>query len=106
LFEVRSVRPKTRRLDGKIQFLGVVKKMIVSFTGGDERLFFLTQRRKWSFWPNTKQGFGCLAVYYFKLDINTHMGVNSHFCSNRAQFNWFLFNNFKVVCHHQYYRKC
>jgi len=40
-------------LDGKIQFRGVLKKMIVRFTGVNERLFFLTQRRKWSFRPNT-----------------------------------------------------
>jgi len=40
-------------LDGKIQFRGVLKKMIARFTGVNERLFFLTQRRKWSFRPNT-----------------------------------------------------
>jgi len=40
-------------LDGKIQFRGVLKKMIVRFTGVNEQLFFLTQRRKWSFRPNT-----------------------------------------------------
>jgi len=40
-------------LDGKIQFRGVLKKMIVRFTGVNERLFFLTQRRKWCFRPNT-----------------------------------------------------
>jgi len=49
-----SVCPKTRCLDGKIQFRSVLKKMIVRFTGVNERLFFLTQRRKWSFRPNTK----------------------------------------------------
>jgi len=51
---LHSVCPKTRCLDGKIQFRGVLKKMIVRFTGVNERLFFLTQRRKWSFRPNTK----------------------------------------------------
>jgi len=51
--ELLSVCPKTRCLDGKIQFRGVLKKMIVRFTGVNERLFFLTQRRKWSFRPNT-----------------------------------------------------
>ena len=35
-----SVCPKTRCLDGKIQFRGVLKKMIVRFTGVNERLFF------------------------------------------------------------------
>jgi len=47
-----GVCPKTRCLDGKIQFRGVLKKMIVGFTEVNERLFFLTQRRKWSFRPN------------------------------------------------------
>jgi len=51
---LNSVFPKTRCSDGKIQFRGVLKKMIVMFTGVNERLFFLTQRRKWSFRPNTK----------------------------------------------------
>jgi len=51
---LNSVCPKTRCLDGKIQFRGVLKKMMVRFTGVNERLFFLTQRRKWSFRPNTK----------------------------------------------------
>jgi len=50
---VISVCPRTRCLDGKILFRGVLKKMIVRFTGVNERLFFLTQRRKWSFRPNT-----------------------------------------------------
>jgi len=47
-----SVCPKTICLDGKIQGQGSVKKMIVRFAGVNERLFFLTQRRKWSFRPN------------------------------------------------------
>jgi len=50
---IRNVCPKTSCLDGKIQFRGVLKKMIVRFTGVNERLFFLTQRRKWSFRQNT-----------------------------------------------------
>jgi len=35
-----GVCPKTICLDGKIQFRGVLKKMIVRFTGVNERLFF------------------------------------------------------------------
>jgi len=52
--QLSSVCPKSRCLNGKIQFRGVLKKMIMRFTGVNERLFFLTQRRKWSFRPNTK----------------------------------------------------
>ena len=43
---INSVCQKTSCLDGKIQFRGVLKKMILRFTGVNERLFFLTQRRK------------------------------------------------------------
>jgi len=54
--KINSVCQKTSCLDGKIQFRGMLKKMIVRFTGVNERLFFLTQRRKWNFPPNTKLG--------------------------------------------------
>ncbi len=37
-----SVCPKTMCLDGKLQFRGMSKKMIVRFTGVNERSFFLT----------------------------------------------------------------
>ena len=47
-----SACPKTSCLDGKIQFRGMLKKMIVKFTGINDRLFFLAERQKWSFRPN------------------------------------------------------
>ncbi len=39
---VYSVCPETMCLDGKLQFRGMSKKMIVRFTGVNERSFFLT----------------------------------------------------------------
>jgi len=36
-------------LDGKIQFRGVLKKMIVRFTGVNERLFFFDTTTKMEF---------------------------------------------------------
>jgi len=51
--EVFSVCPETSCLDEKIQFRGVLKKMTLRVTGVNERLFYLTQRRKWRFRPNT-----------------------------------------------------
>ncbi len=41
-FVIISVCPKTMCLDGKLQFRGMSKKMIVRFTAVNERSFFLT----------------------------------------------------------------
>ena len=45
----RSFCPKTSCLDGKIRFWGVLKKMIVRFTGLIARLFFFDTATKMEF---------------------------------------------------------